>query len=253
MVMKTQLEEINCFQPEQIEKYDKLNYIPLVKLMKKILPHGIPELSRIHSQIVKNMNSNGYISFKIFLKIINSNRCLSDGVKKNMTGDTNDYHFEINTTHIINAMKTMEALTWFDLSYVSGRLMIRSNFEHTLPNINSLMISKEIITKDFLQNSGLQIYVRVKKDEVEKILSEDTYVKHKTFKFWTSIHPSHYISETNDDDWVNVFFDSYEAIDSGFLIYMIEGRAFCTKKNIPEKDKFFFTIPKELFKNSMCY
>lgn len=249
--MASCIEETSCFQPEQQKTYDELNYDPLVKLMKKLLPHGIPELPKIHNQLAKHFQANGYIPLNKFLRIVNANRCLSDGIKKRMTGKPDDFHFEININHLLNAMEKVEALTWFDMTENSNTLMIRANFEHTLPIVDPLLISKDIITEDYIRSSGLRIYVRVKQNEVKSFLEEDIKVRHKTLKFWTSLYPSHYVNENNESDWVNIEFDSLAAIHQGFLLYMIEGRVICTKKNIPASAKIFFTIPKELFSCNM--
>lgn len=249
--MATYIEETSCFQPEQQNAYENLNYDPLIKLMKKLLPHGIPELPKIHNQLVKHFLPNGYIPLNKFLRVVNANRCLSDSIKKKLTGNSNDFRFEININHILYAMEKVEALTWFDISNFHNILMIRSNFEHTLPIVNSLLISKDIITEDYIKSSDLKIYVRIKENDVKSFLENDVKVKHKTLKFWTSLYPSHYVDENNEKDWVNIYLDSIGAINKGFLLYMIEGRVICTRKDIPESANIFFTIPKELFNYNM--
>ena len=245
------LDEMNCFKSEQSDCYENLDYGPLVKLLKKLLPHGIPELPKIHVQLERNFREDGYIDLERFLRIVNSNRCLSDSVKKHMTKNNTDFYFEININHIFYAMEKTESLTWFDITQIDNRPMIRANFEHTLSKINPLIISKEIITEDYLKTSGIKIYIRVQKNEVNKILQNNMLVKHKTLKFWTSIHPSHYVDENQENAWVNIYFDSITAIQKGFVLFFIEGRAFCTRKDIPKKAKIFFTIPKELFNCNM--
>jgi len=242
--------EMNCFQAEQKNSYDNLNYVPLVKLMKKLLPHGIPELPKIHNQLMKNFTDDGYIELDKFLKIINANRCLTDSVKKFMTQNNSDIYFQININHILCAMQTKEGLTWFDIIEKNNIPMIRANFEHTLPIVNPMKLSKDIITEEYLKDSGMKIYVRVMKNEVEKITKNDTLVKHKTFKFWTSFYPSHYVNEEDEKEWVNIYFNSIKAINMGFFLYSIEGRVFCTREDIPKKANIFFTIPKELFNDN---
>jgi len=230
---------------EEIQE-EKLNYKPLVKLLKKILPHGIPELPKIHQQIEKAMLSNGYISINNLLKIINRNRNISENIKKEMLGA--GISFEITVKHILHAMKINDGKTWFSIANIDGQMMIRSNFEHTIEKVRPELVGEELFLEDFLKNPHCELFLCENKKKIKQFYC-DYPVKHKTFKFWSSIHPPHYTPLPNErDEWIKVYFDVKRAFELGFRIFYIEERFYCMKDNCEMNGKIYFTIPKNLFR-----
>lgn len=228
----------------------KIDFKPLIKLMKKILPHGMPELPRVHKQVESAMLPNGYIPVETFLKIMNTNYCISDNVKKAMTGNKNDYYFEINVSHLIQALTIPEALTWFNMDIVSGVLMIRSNFEHTISKVKPELIAEEELDAEKIK--PMEVFLCCKKTEVDEILSKDLEIRHKSCKFWTNLHPPHYgEDEEEEKNWTKIYLNSTKAIDLGLKFYKVEGRVFCTsgdtKAEGSKQKHVYFKIPCNMF------
>jgi len=228
-----------------------MNYKPIVKLLKKILPHGMPEVPRIHKQIEKAINENGYINCITLLRIINMNHSISDNVKKAMTGDKNNYFFEINFGHLIEMLKIEEGMTWFRISIINDKPMIRANFGHTLPKVKPELIADKEIDLSYLKE-GLQIFVSCPDTNVDKFTMEDTFAPHKSYKFWTNKHPPHFEMKEGEN-WIKVFFDAELALNLGMRLFLVDDRVFCTKgemicdeEELNEK-KAFFKIPCNLF------
>lgn len=230
------LVETLCFNGEQKEDYDNLNYKPLLGLISKLLTHGIPEIPKIHGKIENNMLPNGYIKVDTFLKIINTFRCLTDNVKKRMTGNPFDFHFNINVAHLIIAMSSCNRYMFCELD---GQMYVRSNYCHSLKLINPLLFSRDIMTKDFVLKSEIQLYSIVSEEKAENYLENGKIVKNKSYKFHSTFLPK---KDLKDGD-VFIYFDAENAIEKGFFLFNLNGSIVITCEKY-DQPMFF---PPELF------
>lgn len=219
----------------------KYNPLALANLLKKLLPHGMPELSKVHEAILKHFRPDGYIPVEKLVFIINRNDSIGKHVKSKMFGNTITH---IKQSDILNAISLPEVITWFKICMINNVLMIRSNFDHTLDIVDCKLLADEQITK---AKENFKIYLRLHKNEANKHLDDDTFVDHKSFKFWSSAHPHTLYYDEFDSDWINICLNVQEALDQGFILYMVEGRVIITRSPLPENCKIYFKIPKELF------
>jgi len=240
---------------DQTTESDVLDYKPLVKLMKKTLPHGLPEVPKVHKKMVQAIGNDGYIDVEKYLSILNKHPNITDNVKKHMTKNKRNFFFSLTPNHLDEALKIEEGKTWFRIKHEGGKLFIRSNFGHTLPHIDPEMIADREITKENLENEGnLEVFIAMHTNEIETYMNKDHFAEHKTHKFWTNLHPPHYENKKeNEDDWAFVYFNIKNALDLGMRIFMVDERVFVTKGTMEcdeeelKNENAFFKITRSLF------
>lgn len=225
---------------------EEIDYLPLGKLLKKVLPHGIENVPKVHKELTKYFRPDGYIPVEELVRIINRNDSIGKHVKSKLF---NNIFRSITEADILNAINIPFVVTWFKIAIIDNKLMIRSNFDHTIDIIECEKVADSQIT---YAKEGFKVYLRMKKNETYIHTQRDTFVTHKNMKFWSSEHPHSLYYDEYDKDWVNVCLDVEGALNQGFLLYMVEGRVIITRKNLPRKCSIYFKIPKELFFIERC-